>query len=151
MRLIARSVFPVVRASFGIALLLCALAAGAASELRTFSLRLNESATLPNGARITFMLAHDARCPKEVACLHPGQAYALLRFEFSPQPQLITVAWPQELPFPGATSKVFGFQFCFRSLEPHATQARVVNPAEYKLEFTVETSSSETSTCKRGA
>lgn len=132
--------------------LLCAalLASGnAAAEASTHLLRLNQSLTLPGGkARVTFVYAHDARCPKDVQCLVAGDAYALLWFEMGTERKLLALAWPSPAENLDLPHKYLGYEFCFLSLEPKSRHNQVIRVRDRKLGFTVQQNTSEQSGCK---
>ena len=135
--------------------LLCAAfvsSGNATADTSTHALRLNESLTLPGGsARVTFVYAHDARCPKDVQCLVAGDAYALLWFEMGTERKLLAVAWPgppANLDLPNAH---LGYAFCFLALEPRSRHNQVVRARDRKLRFTVQKDVEGARACKAAA
>jgi len=117
----------------------------------TVTLKLHESVTLSSIGKVTFIHAQDDRCPVEVECLVPGNAYALLWVELGTKKALIAVESPQKRGDLEIGNKFFGSEFCFVSLEPKPSQVTPTQVHMRVLTVLIKQSSSPVSSCSSGA
>lgn len=129
---------------------LLGLVSGSALAQTTLALKLTESAMLPSVGKVTFVHAHDDRCPAPLQCLLPGDAYALLWLEFETKKSLVAVSWPRSRKDLGASNRFMGNEFCFVSLEPQPSKITPPQALERVLTVNIRKNPSSKSACADG-
>jgi hypothetical protein len=102
-----------------------------------FELKAGASATLPDGARITFDRVHtDSRCPIDAICVSAGGATVAISLARSGRP-----AEAREIHTESARSQISYANYVIRltELQPYPRSDRQTRPEDYVATFIVQT------------